>query len=356
MKRNPFALGTLQPTCARAVAVIAATAVVSLCFAGCGTIPDAQVTYFKVKSKVSFKVTRSVICDSKGYPLVANTATPTVTHSADTTSPQTFGLAALRGTFTDSDIKFELFEDGRLKTVNASVTGQGEAALKAATTLASALAAFEARPPAVSPFQADCDFIKDVGGGKPVSLTYESEVDPKKRGPQPIEPDTASKPYAERLRGTLEPLCAFVGDKADPVAPVKYDDKTADLLIHARQPAWVKMTVGISVSGGLCTKSVWDGSLLIAQMGLDYDLPVPKPALFGKLTFGAGFAESGALSSVQYTSTSGAAGALGAANSLVTIAQGETTAAKTAEIKAEADLIAQQQRLLQCLADPKTCK
>jgi hypothetical protein len=62
------------------------------------------------------------------------------------------------------------------------------------------------------------------------------------------------------------------------------------------------------------------------------------------------------LTSVQYVSNSGAAGALGSANSLATIAQGETTSAKVAEVKAEADLIAQQQRLLQCQADPKSCK
>lgn len=356
MQQTPLAFARRPRVGARAAGSIAVTAGAALLFPGCGTIPDAEVTYYKAKSKVTFKVTRSVICDSKGYPLVANTAMPTVTHAADMASPQKFGLAALRGTFTDSDIKFELFEDGRLKTVNASVTGQGEAALKAATTLASTLAAFGAKPPKVSPFQGDCDFIKDVGGGKPISLSYEGEVDPTKSGVQMIGPDTASKPYADRLKGTLEGLCVLVGDKAVPVVPVKYDAKRGDLLIRARQPAWVKMTMGTSGPGGLCTSSLWDGSLLIAQMGMNYDLPVPKPTLFGKLTFGAGFAESGAISSIQYTSNSGAAGVLGASNSLVTIAQGETTAAKAAEIKAEADLIAQQQRLLQCLVDPKSCK
>jgi hypothetical protein len=94
----------------------------------------------------------------------------------------------------------------------------------------------------------------------------------------------------------------------------------------------------------------------VAQLGKDYQLPVPRAAAFGKQTFGAAFAESGALTSVQYVSNSGAAGALGSANSLATIAQGETTSAKVAEVKAEADLIAQQQRLLQCQADPKSCK
>jgi hypothetical protein len=341
----------------RLVCLIAATAGIAMAVVGCGTIPDAQVTYYKAKSKVSFKVTRSILCDSKGYPMVANTATPNVAHSADTTTPQQFKLASLRGILADSDIKFELFEDGRLKGVNASVNGQGDAAIKALTTLASTLAAFEASPPPASRYREDCDFIKEVGGGKPISLTYEGEVDLSKTAPQPIGPDAASKPYADRLKGALEGLCVAVGDKVVQIPPVQYIAAQGDLLILARQPALVRMTVGTTGPGGLCTKSLWDGSLLIAHMGADYVLPVPKAALFGKLTFGAGFTEAGALTSIQYASTSGAAGALGATNSLASLGGvEETIATKAAAIKAEADLIAQQQRLIQCVADPKSCK
>ena len=68
------------------------------------------------------------------------------------------------------------------------------------------------------------------------------------------------------------------------------------------------------------------------------------------------FAESGALTSVQYATNTGAGQALNVAASALTALQGETTAQKVAAVKAEADLIAQQQRLVQCLADPPSCK
>ena len=112
--------------------------------------------------------------------------------------------------------------------------------------------------------------------------------------------------------------------------------------------------IGRRVAGGAL--GLPKKKLLAAQLGTDYVVPVPRAAMFGKQGFGVAFQESGALGSIQYVSNSGAASALGAANSLVTIAEGETTAAKAASIKAEADVIIQQQRLIVCVADPKSCK
>jgi hypothetical protein len=70
----------------------------------------------------------------------------------------------------------------------------------------------------------------------------------------------------------------------------------------------------------------------------------------------ASFAESGALSSIEYLDTNGANQL---ANSLTNIAKassGETTADKVAEARNEADLILQQQRVVLCKASPTTCK
>ena len=72
--------------------------------------------------------------------------------------------------------------------------------------------------------------------------------------------------------------------------------------------------------------------------------------------FAASLSESGALKSVQYASETGGAQAVGALSTLLTMVQGETTSQKAIEVKAEADLITQQQRLVQCIADPKFCK
>lgn len=50
---------------------------------GCGSLPDAKVNYYQTTSQITVKVTRSVLCDTKNFPVVANVAAPNVTHSAD---------------------------------------------------------------------------------------------------------------------------------------------------------------------------------------------------------------------------------------------------------------------------------
>lgn len=328
--------------------------VVSL--AGCGSIPDAQLSYYQAKSQVTFKVTRTVGCDAKNLPIVANTVTPNVTHTADLTKkPVLVNLAGLRGTFTDSDIKFDFYEDGRLKGVNASQTGQGEAILKVATTLATTLGAFGASE-AKSPFADECAYVKAVGGGKPLTLTYEGIVDPSKTTQQTIPPDAASAFYADKLKSAIGDICVVTQDTEKPLQPVQYKVNDGDVLITARQPGLLKVEVGTPTPGNGCSATLWQGRVPVAQLGTDYNLPIPRAAILGKMTFGAAFAESGALTSVQYVSNSGASAALGSVNSIATIAQGETTSAKIAEVKAEADLIVQQQRLIECRAAPASCK
>jgi hypothetical protein len=57
------------------------------------------------------------------------------------------------------------------------------------------------------------------------------------------------------------------------------------------------------------------------------------------------------LNSVQYATNTGSGQLINVLNSTLTAAQGESTAQKVADTKAEADLILQQQPLVQCLAE-----
>jgi hypothetical protein len=320
----------------------------------CGSIPAAKMKYFNADSKVSFKIVRSVICDKNNLPLVANAVTPTVVHSASAQS-QELDFGQLRGTFVDTDLKFEFYEDGRLKSVNASQTGQGEAVLKAATTLAGSIMALATNPP--PSFITECAFIKSQAGDKPISLSYEGAVDTSKVGSaQTIAPEASSYHYEQALRPAIGEICAVVRTTGKPVAPIIQPESDPLVTLHARQPGWAEIAIMTKTIDGCASTPLWAGRINIAQLGVEYLIPIPKPTFFGKQTFGVGFQESGALGSLQYTSSGGAAQMLGGANSLVTFAQGESTAQKVAGVKADADLIAQQQRLLMCMADPKTCK
>jgi hypothetical protein len=66
--------------------------------------------------------------------------------------------------------------------------------------------------------------------------------------------------------------------------------------------------------------------------------------------------ESGALLSVRYGQDVGTAAMIGSAGAIGTAIRGDTAAVAAAEVKAEADLIAQQQRLALCQAKPAECK
>ena len=322
--------------------------------AGCGSIPDAKVSYYLTKTRVTVKVTRSVLCDAKNYPLVANTVLPGTGHSADLANPQPIQLAGLRGPLTDSDVKFEFYDDGRLKAVNTSMTGQGEAVVKAVTTLASTVAAFDATK-SLPAFPKECAYVKERAGDKPLTLTYEVEVDPTKRAFQPIPPDAASTAYAENLKSAIGEICVVAKDALVPVKPVEYAAKESDVLIAARQPAMVPIEVG-TVTAGSCLSPLYKGTVPVAQLGTAFVLPIPRAAAFGKQTLSASFLDSGALSSVQYVNNSGTASALGAINSFASNFKGESISDQVNAVKAQADLILQQQRLLQCQADPKNCK
>lgn len=320
---------------------------------GCGSLPDAKINYYLTKSQITVKVARSVLCDTKNFPVVANVAAPNVTHSADLTKPRTTDLAGLRGSFTDADIKFELYEDGRLKTVNATQTGQGDAVVKAATTLATTIAAFSTTSTLPS-YPTECTFIKEVGGGKPLALGYEGVLDLSTKDSQDIPADGASAAYASRLSAFLGRLCAKVGETEAPAKVVEYTG--SDPVVTATAPAIVWVEVGTVRPGNLCVTDLWKGRLPVAQLGKEYKIPLPKAVVFGKQTLSVAIAESGAVTSIQYTTASGSAGTLGAVNALATIAQPESTTARTTDLKNQADEIVQEQRLLQCKADPKNCK
>ena len=95
---------------------------------------------------------------------------------------------------------------------------------------------------------------------------------------------------------------------------------------------------------------------VLPQLGTAYVLPIPTPVLFGKELTAVSFAESGALTSVQFTSNTGVGQALNVVNAGEQALKPESIQQKAADLKAEADVIAQQQRLVGCLADPKNCK
>ena len=324
---------------------------------GCAHLPDATIGYYLSKSEVKIKVIRTVNCDADNNIIVVSSSTPSVTHSADRSKFRSINLAALKGFFSDTDIKFDFYEDGRLQGVNSTSTGQGETILK--TTVAVVTAALALKRIKTKSYPDKCEFIKDAGGGKPITLIYEGVIDLTKgkvNEEQVILPDPMSEFYANILRDVIGDVYAVVEEiKTPEEKPVNYVSKSGTVELYAQQPGLVKIKV-IPVGAPNQKGTLWEGELSVAQFGKEYPIPVPSPAFFGKQVFAISFQESGALTSIQYVNNNSTGQVLNVINSSLTALQGETTTQKVANVKAEADLIAQQQRLARCLADPKNCQ
>jgi hypothetical protein len=93
----------------------------------------------------------------------------------------------------------------------------------------------------------------------------------------------------------------------------------------------------------------------VPQWGTRYTVPVPKPPLFGSNEVNLTLNDSGKIKSLKYGSTNGAKD-LGTAISTIANQIDETDSEKAAALKNEADIIAQQQRLIKCQTNPTECK
>ncbi len=332
--------------------------------ASCAHSPDVSVRYYLPRTTVSFKVVRTVLCDAANYPIIATNVTPAVAHAADRSRPFAIRLADLHGAFSDTDIRIEMYEDGRLKGVNATTSGQGEAIIKAASTLATA--AFTESTKSPPTFVEECRIINGVSGGKGVSLIYEGVYDldaAQAPDARPVPPDVSTALMQDRIGRAVGTVCAVADRVTAPTAPLinNASGKTDDVSLNLRQPGQVRFRVAAvhgqeCATGGGTPDILWTGDLTVAQKGTDYVAPIPRAAMFGKETFAIALSDSGALTSVQYSDTNGAAAMANSITAALAATAGETTSQQVAGLKSESDLIAQQQRLVQCRANPVTCK
>ena len=321
---------------------------------GCASTPNVIYSYYPSDSNSIVTVTQTVDCNSaKTDIVVASSASVNTVYFADyTKEPYSIEINKLDGTFADSDFTFNFFDDGRLKSINGSTTGQGETILKSAIALGTAVAVLGGGAPAAPKAIPECDTISKWGGGKPVTLNFTKKIDYKKDTdglPHNLEPVPDSAGLYSKLSGKLHKpqvtvmpphaikRSAYANDKSDNIVPLNLQDTE-------------NIKLDVSASGLI-------SSYTITIPGKNtFTLPIPKAALFGKQSFALTLSEAGAITQIEYGKTTGAAGPLNIATSAATSAAPESDATKAAEVKGKADLIVQQQRLVHCLSDPAKCQ
>jgi hypothetical protein len=324
---------------------------------GCASTPDVVYTYYPSQLQATATVTRTVDCTSdKTAVVIVNTPAISTVYSADySRGPYSLRVKDLAGAIADADLSVNFFDDGRLKSVNASTTGQGEAVVKSAVSLIAAVAAAGGAgggPAKPAPLP-ECAAISNWGGGKPVTLTYSTVIDFVKAaaGTESLTPTSQSQALADQLQAVLPPLSIFVRSQQQIDSGATYIGPAGNrnaIFLTLQRTSSAKVEIQSKGSAIFST-------ILALPQPATYPLPIPKSAIFGKQTFSLTLADSGAIASIDYGKLSGASGALNAATSATGAAAPESTTNKAAEIKAQADLIAQQQRLARCQAQPDKC-
>jgi hypothetical protein len=363
----------------RAILTIAVTCMAAA-LTGCASTPDVSVYYYLPHTDLTVHVVRTVACDANQLVVSADSVTATPSHSADTSVRYEIPLRELDGFLSDTDFKIDLTNDGRLKGLNASTTGEAEPTIKQLVTLVSAVAGAAKTTKAKNP--SGCAAVSDAN--KPPTVAFSRTLDftrftTKQPDNSYLQVDTqelaVDRDYAavyETVKPAVGQVCARITKlvtvnslKPPPYGPAferaKDPDRFAELSL--RQPALVGLTLFSPANDALCDNAsaedvadaFWTGQIEVAQLGVPYQLPIPKARLFGKLQFNLSVAESGAVTSLQYTKTAGVTSALSSANTTFSATQPETAAQQAADLKAQSDLIVQQQRLVKCQINPKNC-
>jgi hypothetical protein len=330
-----------------------------VCLEACASTPNVVYSYYPAGSTSTVTVTQTIDCtsDKKAMVVLNSPAVNTLYFADHSKNPYTLQIKSLDGAFADADVALGLYDDGRLKSVNAATTGQGESILKAAVSLAVAIAPLGGgtqQPTVAAAALPECTFISNWGNGKPVTVTYSHAVDlggitaPALIA---VNPTPGSAELYAALKAQLpviqiqvsKPTVLTAG--ARPIGSV--DAGAVSLTLQETSSAKV-----VVLAQG---QAIFSGNIIV-PLASTYTLPIPKAALFGKQSFAVAISEAGAVTSVEYGKQTGASGPLNVLTAAATAAAPTSTATQAADVKAQADLIAQQQRLARCQAQPDKCQ
>jgi hypothetical protein len=320
---------------------------------GCASTPPLVYKYYPAKVTAQVTVTQTIDCDADKRLIILNTPSVATVYSSNREAkPFEFDASKLSRWFTDNDFTFAWYDDGRIRSLNSQVTGQGEAIVKAVTVIASA-AVGAGGPPADTAATA-CKVVASRGG-KPVTIVYERTLNDLTKRIEPSRLDVSEnyKGNFRAFKGVELPkimVKADIADTEDPVLVEQVANGSSNDTVPLKLSKTTRATVTITKDDNEISKST-----VVVPNAHTYDLLVPRGAFFGKETFSVQFNEAGILTQVSYGKTSGFAAALNSANTL-DAALSPNDAAKANALKSQADVMAQTARLANCQAKPSECK
>lgn len=345
---------------------------------GCAAIPDVTVSYRAVGWSVQVAVVHTITCTADGgLAVVDRGATFLPVYSADPRASFALRLKDLDRFFADADVALALTDDGRLKSINQSTTGQGEAVVKSAIGAAAAWAAAPLPIPNVAAgiqLFSNNKFDKEVGPKQPprvcdvvrkwsraaaddlpqvsviqaISVRFPPAVGPSSASPSKDQEALVNELGNAGLNISGAVVATLNPQTLQPILNPSQEVKSNEVGVTLQHLGTLAVTAS-DAQGTVGSKS------MVVPLAATFVLPIPKAALFGKQAFSLTLSEAGRITNLGYGRTTGVPGALGTVS---TIAGHEVTedTAEAASLKAASDLIAQQQRYTNCRLKPAECK
>src|SRR5438067_1899823 len=248
--------------------------------AGCAGTPPVRMNYYLATSTVHARVIRTLACDASNIPVLANTVTMEVLHSADPGAPRNTDLWLADRALADSELKTEFYSDGRLKAVNATTTGVGKTVIETAIKLVQ----LAGEAPQRATIESVCKNFKTAFADKTLTLTFDvrDNLSPL-RQIVPILPEAPGEYQYNKYAVLFGDLCLRFGQSHVPPKPAQTMGSGAyPVTVKARQPALLEAAVSAGPQAN-CTKSdLWSGLIEVGQLGQEYEIPIPAAKPFGK--------------------------------------------------------------------------
>ena len=317
----------------------------------CASTPDVNLNYYLPNSKIDFKVVKSVTCDvDENLKIAASPLIETTDYSDYQSDKRYISIKELDGMFSNSSLAVTWYDDGRLKGINSKSTGVGTSVINSIT---------EAVITGVSLAglrSSHCDQI-NATDDKVVSFTYvyktlnsdnvDSVID------RNIQLELTQESKKKRSDFELESYIldthgAKITQSSFELVSLGNSGDNDFIPLQLRSPS--QLTMSLKDNKGKSKKA----KKTIAGVGT-YSVPIPKSAAFGATEFALSLFPTGGIETISYGKESGIGAAADTGKTFLSRFESETAGEKALNFKNEADLIAQQQRLIRCEADPASC-
>lgn len=316
----------------------------------CAGLPPVTVQYYPTAGSTEVKVLESLTCTPDGTQVVSAYALKPETRyfRAPGEEPNRIELRGVIPPWSDGVAGFAFYGDGRLKSINSTATGRGEEVVNAGVGLITAAAGLG--------FVSDCANIVGADGKGVVTIEHTATIRHSglTAGPVPLQMNARDAAIRSVFSGLAElQLAVSAPQRITPPAAYTAAPNSRDVVpLRLNHTASAELSLTATTGSGQSDRLT--STIIVAQAD-SYSVPLPRAAPFGERTVSIGLEESGAVTTLSYGTKSGLAGAANAGTGILGLYAADSAAVQAAEVKGEADLIAQLQRLARCRADPAGC-